>query len=58
MGLPRRHPEFREGPEAAERFMMAMRRVVSVSKEEFRKREAAGKKGGQTRKTHRKNSNR
>jgi hypothetical protein len=33
MGLPRRQPEFREGPEAAERFVSTLKRILSVSKE-------------------------
>lgn len=40
MGLPRRSPEFREGPEAASAFQGAMTRILSVSKEELKKREA------------------
>jgi hypothetical protein len=39
-----RAPEYDEGPEAAQRFRTAMERIVSVSKDELVKRDAAGKK--------------
>lgn len=36
--------EYREGPDAAQRFESAMNRIVTVSKDELTKREAAYQK--------------
>ncbi len=44
-------PEFREGPEAAHQFDGTMRRVLTVTKAELDKREAAYKKARRARKT-------
>jgi len=41
-------PEFHEGPEAARRFEDTMSRVLSVSKDELLKREAAYQKSRKT----------
>lgn len=37
-------PEYREGPDAAQRFDGTMRRILTVSKDELTKREAAYQK--------------
>jgi hypothetical protein len=44
-------PEFHEGPEAAQRAESAMRRIITVSKTELERREAAHKKSRGTKKT-------
>lgn len=44
-------PEYHEGPEAAHRFEGTMKRVLTVSKEELDKREAAYKKARRGKKT-------
>jgi hypothetical protein len=44
MAVQRRPREYREGPEAGERFDDAMKRLLSVPKEELAKREAAYQK--------------
>jgi hypothetical protein len=41
---PHREPEYREGPQAAERFERTINRVLTVSKTELTKREAAYQK--------------
>jgi hypothetical protein len=45
------HAEHQEGPEAAQRFEGTLRRVLTVSKEELTKREAAYKKSRRAKKT-------
>lgn len=45
--------EHHEGPEAAQRFAQTVRRVLSVSKEELAKREAAYQKTRPARKSRR-----
>lgn len=45
--------EYREGPEAAERFNGTMNRVLKVSKEELTKREAAYQKTRRGKKSRR-----
>lgn len=53
---PRHEPEFHEGPDAAKRFESVMSRLVSVSKDELIKREAAWKKARQRKAARRKKS--
>lgn len=48
--------EYHEGPEAARLFELALNRVLSVSKEELNKREAAYKKARKAKKARRKKS--
>jgi hypothetical protein len=45
--------EYREGPEAAERFQGAVKRLLTVSKDELTKREAAYQKKRRTKKARR-----
>jgi hypothetical protein len=45
--------EYREGPEAAERFDGAMNRLLKISKEELTKREATYQQSRPTKKPHR-----
>lgn len=51
MPSDRQRAEYREGPEAASRFNETMGRVLTVTKEELAKREAAYKKSRRAKKT-------
>lgn len=46
--------QYREGPEAAEKFDESMRRIISVPKTELVKREAAYQKSRRTKTTRKK----
>jgi hypothetical protein len=51
MASVRRPVQYDEGPQAAEQFRSVLTRVLSVSKEELLKHEAAWKKARKTKKT-------
>jgi hypothetical protein len=52
----RREPEYHEGPDAARRFERAIGQVLTVSKTELLKREAAWKKDRKAKKARTKKS--